>query len=154
MATLIIAGLIIAGLLLFAIEVFLIPGISIAGIASAGCILYAIYYAFDTLGILPGVVTLIASAIGVAGVTVWFLRSKTVDKLSLKKTIDYRPEPLKDLNLKAGDKGMALTRLALIGNAEFDGHIIEVRSADGFINEKTPVQVERILEGIVMVKKA
>lgn len=154
MATLIIAGLIIAGLLLFAIEVFLIPGISIAGIASAGCILYAIYYAFDTLGILPGVVTLIASAIGVAGVTVWFLRSKTVDKLSLKKTIDYRPEPLKDLNLKAGDKGMALTRLALIGNAEFDGHIIEVRSADGFIDEKTPVQVERILEGIVMVKKA
>lgn len=154
MATLIIAGLIIAGLLLFAIEVFLIPGISIAGIASAGCILYAIYYAFDTLGILPGVVTLIASAIGVAGVTVWFLRSKTVDKLSLKKTIDYRPEPLKDLNLKVGDKGMSLTRLALIGNAEFDGHIIEVRSADGFIDEKTPVQVERILEGIVMVKKA
>lgn len=154
MATLIIAGLIIAGLLLFAIEVFLIPGISIAGIASAGCILYAIYYAFDTLGILPGVVTLIASAIGVAGVTVWFLRSKTVDKLSLKKAIDYRPEPLKDLNLKAGDKGMSLTRLALIGNAEFDGHIIEVRSADGFIDEKTPVQVERILEGIVMVKKA
>lgn len=154
MATLIIAGLIIAGLLLFAIEVFLIPGISIAGIASAGCILYAIYYAFDTLGILPGVVTLIASAIGIAGVTVWFLRSKTVDKLSLKKTIDYRPEPLKDLNLKVGDKGMSLTRLALIGNAEFDGHIIEVRSADGFIDEKTPVQVERILEGIVMVKKA
>lgn len=154
MATLIIAGLIIAGLLLFAIEVFLIPGISIAGIASAGCILYAIYYAFDTLGILPGVVTLIASAIGIAGVTVWFLRSKTVDKLSLKKTIDYRPEPLKDLNLKVGDKGMSLTRLALIGNAEFDGHIIEVRSADGFIDEKTPIQVERILEGIVMVKKA
>ncbi len=154
MATLIIAGLIIAGLLLFAIEVFLIPGISIAGIASAGCILYAIYYAFDTLGILPGVVTLIASAIGIAGVTVWFLRSKTVDKLSLKKTIDYRPEPLKGLNLKVGDKGMSLTRLALIGNAEFDGHIIEVRSADGFIDEKTPVQVERILEGIVMVKKA
>lgn len=154
MATLIIAGLIIAGLLLFAIEVFLIPGISIAGIASAGCILYAIYYAFDTLGILPGVVTLIASAIGIAGVTVWFLRSKTVDKLSLKKTIDYRPEPLKDLNLKVGDKGMSLTRLALIGKAEFDGHIIEVRSADGFIDEKTPVQVERILEGIVMVKKA
>ena len=53
MATLIIAGLIIAGLILFIIEVFLLPGVSIAGIISAICLLYANYYAFDTLGTMP-----------------------------------------------------------------------------------------------------
>lgn len=154
MDILIIASLIIAGLILFIIEVFLLPGVSIAGIASAACLLYANYYAFDTLGTFPGCITLAVSAIGVIAITIWFMRSKTVDKLSLKKSIDYRPEPLKGLNLKAGDEGVALTRLALIGNAEFDGHIIEVRSTGDFIEEKSRIRVNRIRDGIVLVEKA
>ena len=154
MNILIIASLIIAGLILFIIEVFLLPGISIAGIISAICLLYANYYAFDTMGTLPGCITLAISAIGVIAITVWFMRSKTVDKLSLKKTIDYKPEPLKGLNLKAGDEGVALTRLALIGNAEFDGNIIEVRSTGDFIEEKSRIRVNRIRDGIVLVEKA
>ena len=145
----IIASLIIAGLILFIIEVFLLPGISIAGIVSAGCLLYANYYAFDTLGTVPGCITLAVSAIGVVAITIWFMRSKTVDKLSLKKTIDYRPEPLKGLDLKVGDEGIALTRLALIGNAEFSGRIIEVRSSGEFIDQKSKIRVERILDGVV-----
>lgn len=149
----IIASLIIGGLILFIIEVFLLPGVSIAGIASAACLLYANYYAFDTLGTIPGCITLTISAVGVIGITIWFMRSKTVDKLSLKKTIDYRPEPLKGLNLKIGDEGIALTRLALIGNAEFNGRIIEVRSSGDFIDEKSKIRIERILDGIVMVQK-
>ena len=149
----IIASLIIAGLILFIIEVFLLPGISIAGIVSAGCLLYANYYAFDTLGTIPGCITLAVSALGVVAITIWFMRSKTVDKLSLKKTIDYRPEPLKGLDLKVGDEGIALTRLALIGNAEFNGRIIEVRSSGEFIDQKSKIRVERILDGIVMVEK-
>ena len=153
MDILIIVSLIIAGLILFIIEVFLLPGISIAGIISAICLLYANYYAFDTMGTLPGCITLAISAIGVIAITVWFMRSKTVDKLSLKKTIDYKPEPLKGLNLKAGDEGVALTRLALIGNAEFDGNIIEVRSTGDFIEEKSRIRVERILDGVVLVEK-
>ena len=58
MDILIIAGLIIAGFILFIIEVFLIPGISIAGISSACCLLYANYFAFSTLGVIPGLITL------------------------------------------------------------------------------------------------
>lgn len=154
MDILIIASLIIAGLILFIIEVFLLPGISIAGIISAICLLYANYYAFDTMGTLPGCITLAISAIGVIAITVWFMRSKTVDNLSLKQTIDYKPEPLKGLNLKAGDEGVSLTRLALIGNAEFDGNIIEVRSTGDFIEEKSRIRVNRIRDGIVLVEKA
>lgn len=153
MDILIIVSLIIAGLVLFIIEVFLLPGISIAGFVSAACLLYANYFAFDALGIVPGCITLAITAIGVIAITIWFMRSKTVDKLSLKKSIDYRPEPLKGLDLKIGDEGIALTRLALIGNAEFNGHIIEVRSSDGFIDEKSRIRVERILDGVVMVQK-
>lgn len=153
MEVLIIIALILAGLLLFIVEVFLIPGISIAGIASAICLLYANYYAFDVLGPAAGFITLAASALGCIAVTIWFMRSKTVDRLSLKKTLDYKMDPLKGLDIHIGDEGISVTRLALIGNADIKGHIIEVRSADGLIDEKTPVYVERIVEGSVIVRK-
>lgn len=153
MEVFIITALILAGLLLFIVEVFLIPGTSIAGIASAICLLYANYYAFDALGTTAGFVTLAATALGSVAITVWFMHSKTVDKLSLKKTLDYKMNPLKGLDIRVGDEGVAVTRLALIGNAEINGHVIEVRSADGLIDEKTSVYVERIIEGSVIVRK-
>lgn len=153
METIIIIALIVAGFILFAIEVFLVPGISIAGIASAACLIGANYYAFTALGTGKGCLTLVGSAIGCVAVIVWFMHSKTVDRLSLKKTLNYREDPLKGTNIQVGDKGKALTRLALIGNAEFNGHILEVRSADGLIDENTPVYVERITENNVIVRK-
>ena len=143
MEVFIIIALILAGVLLFIVEVFLIPGISIAGIASAICLLYANYYAFDTLGPIAGFITLIASV----------LSCIAMDKLSLKKTLDYKIDPLKGTHIRIGDKGIAITRLALIGNANFNGHIIEVRSADGLIDENTPIYVERMVEGTVIVRK-
>ena len=152
METLIIIALIVGGLIFFAIEVFLIPGISLAGIASAISLLYAIYYGFAYVGTTAGVVTIFASALGLIVVTIWFLRSKTVDRLSLKQTIDYRHDPIKDSGLKVGDNGVTITRLTLIGNAEFSGHTIEVKSADGFIDERTDVTVTKIVDNTVYVK--
>ena len=150
METLIIIALILAGLLLFAVEVFLVPGITLAGIASGISLLYAIYYAFHSVGTQAGFITLAVEAVGIIGITIWFMRSKTVDRLSLKQTLDYKPEPLKGINIQAG---MSLTRLTLIGNAEINGHIIEVQSADGFIEERTPIQVTRINNGTVYVTR-
>ncbi len=152
MEILIILSLLIAGLLLFAVEVFLIPGISLAGIGSCICMISAVYYSFVHLGMTGGVIILCVSALGIAALTWWFMRSKTVDRLSLKKTLDFRPDPLDGLNLKVGDKGMTTTRLTLIGNAEFEGHQVEVQSADGFIDEKTQVVVTLIKDGHIFVK--
>lgn len=153
MSTLIIIALIAGGLILFAIEVFLIPGISVAGLSAACCILFAIYYAFANVGFMAGWITVGASAAGVAMVTAWFMRSKTVDRLALKKTLNFKPEPLKGLDLKPGDTGVSVTRLTLIGNADFKGKIIEVQSADGFIDEKSQIEIVRIDNGTVYVKR-
>lgn len=75
-----------------------------------------------------------------------------MDKLSLKKTLDYKIDPLKGIRIRIGDKGTTITRLALIGNANINGNIIEVRSADGLIDENTPVYVERVVGGTVIVR--
>lgn len=154
MEILIIIALIVAGLLLFAVEVFLVPGITLAGIASGVSLLYAIYYAFHAVGTQAGFITLAVVAVGIIGVTIWFMRSKTVDRLSLKKTLDYKPEPLKGTNIQVGDTGTSLTRLTLIGNAEINGHIVEVQSADGFIEERTSVRVTRIDNSTVYVHRS
>lgn len=152
MEVLIISMLIIAGLILFIIEVFLIPGISVAGIASACSLLYAIYYAFDSLGTQAGIITIGITIIGITGITIWFMKGKTVDKLALKQTLDYKPNPLKGVDIHVGDIGTTITRLTLIGNAEINGHILEVQSANGFIDEKTPIKVCRITPNTIYVQ--
>lgn len=153
MSILIITLLLITGFLLFITEVFLIPGISIAGIVSGVCLLFANYYAFAYLGVTEGVITLLVTAVGCIVITVWFMRSKTLDKLALKKDIDSKVENKAARHIRIGDAGVTVTRLALIGNAEFDGNIVEVRSADGLLDEKTMVVVDRIDEGVIIVKK-
>ncbi|WP_321478434.1 NfeD family protein [uncultured Bacteroides sp.] len=153
MDILIIAALIIAAVVLFLVELFVIPGISIAGVSALVCIVYANYYAFANLGATGGFITLIISAIACIGSLVWFMRSKTLDNLSLKKNITSKVDNSAALKIRVGDKGVCTTRLALIGYAEFDGEVVEVKSTDGFLDSKTPVIVERINDGVILVKK-
>ena len=43
-------------------------------------------------------------------------------------------------------------RLALVGEVDFAGKIVEVSSASGFVEENTRVQVTRIAGGTIFVK--
>ena len=153
MDILIIVVLIIAAVILFLIELFVIPGISWAGISALICIIYANIYAFANLGMGAGFITLAVSVITCIGSLVWFMRSKTLDKLALKKDITSKVDRQAEESIKVGDTGVTTTRLALIGYAEIDGKVVEVKSMDGFMNEKTPVIVGRINEGIILVEK-
>lgn len=140
------------GLLLLLTEVFLLPGISIAGVLAAACMLVATGYAFVTLGNAAGFITLVVSALGSMGALYFFMRSKTLERLSLKEQIDSNAGNKEVLDIHVGDTGISLTRLALVGNADIGGHLVEVKSADGFIDEKTPLVVDRIADGIVYVR--
>lgn len=90
MDILIITVLIIAAVILFLVELFVIPGISLAGISALVCIIYANYYAFANLGMAAGFITLGISGVACIGSLVWFMRSKMLDKLALKKTLILR----------------------------------------------------------------
>ena len=153
MDILIIIVLIVAAVILFLVELFVIPGISIAGILAGACMIYANYYAFAYLGTTAGFITLGVSAIACIGSLILFMRSKTLDKVALKKNITSKVDRTAADQVKVGDTGVAITRLALIGNAEIDGNIVEVKSMDGFLNEKTPIIVIRITDGVIMVEK-
>lgn len=153
MDILIIAVLIIAAVILFLVELFIIPGISLAGISALVCITYANYYAFVHLGWTAGFITLVISAVACIGSLIWFMRSKMLDKLALKKDIDSKVDRSAEDSVKIGDTGVSTTRLAQIGYAEINGNIVEVKSMDGFLNEKTPIIVSRISNGTILVEK-
>lgn len=153
MDILIIAGLLIAAIILFLIEVFIVPGISIAGIGAVGCLIYANYHAFNSLGTLAGFITIAISLVACICSLIWFMRSKTLDKVALTQEIDSTVGRTASLHIKEGDTGISTTRLAQIGSAEINGKIVEVKSEEGFLDEKTPIVVSRITDGIIMVKR-
>ncbi|MDR0746143.1 MAG: NfeD family protein [Mediterranea sp.] len=153
MDILIITALIVVAIILFLVELFLIPGISIAGIAAVAALIYANYYAFVYMGPAAGSITLIASAVACIGSVILFMRSKVLDKVSLKKNIDSKIDRKDEQSIRIGEKGVTTTRLALIGYAEIDGKIVNVKSIDGFLDEKTPVIVSRITDGVILVER-
>ena len=153
MDILIIIGLIIAGIILFLIELFVIPGISLAGIGAFFCLIYANYFAFSNLGNTAGFITLAASAVTCVISLIIFMKSKTLDRIALKKNITSTVDNKAEQSVNVGDTGKAFTRLALIGMADINGHHVEVRSIDGYIDEKTPIIVTRIENGTILVEK-
>lgn len=149
----IIVALVIVALVLMVVEMLLIPGFGIAGLGAIGAFGYANYYAFTEIGNLAGFITLTSSLFLAIVIIVFVLRSRTMDKLALNKNIDSTVANKASKEVRVGDTGVTLTRLALIGNALVNDNIIEVKSCDGFLDENTPIIVERIAENVIMVKK-
>lgn len=147
----IIISLVLVALMLLLVDLFLIPGTGFPAIIAGGCIIFAVYYAFQTLGLLAGFATLALAALGCILSVVWFMHSKTLDRVALKKDIDSKVDRSAEDSVRVGDCGTTITRLALIGNADINGHVVEVKSADGFMNAKTPIVVSRITDGVIEV---
>ena len=153
MGRLFIIALVISALLLLLVELFVIPGSSLAAMLSAICLVWAVAYAFINISALAGIITLIIALILGSCVLIAFMRSKTLDKVALTEEVASTLDRSVAAQVQVGDKGYAVTRLALIGNAEINGHIVEVRSADGFLNEKTPVVVTRVTDNEIIVQE-
>ena len=113
----------------------------------------AVAYAFINISALAGIITLIIALILGSCVLITFMRSKTLDKVALTEEVSSTVDRSVAAQVQVGDKGYAVTRLALIGNAEINGHVVEVRSADGFLNEKTPVVVTCVTDNEIIVQK-
>lgn len=153
MGILFIVALVISALLLLLVELFIIPGSSLAAFLSAVCLVWAVAYAFVNISATAGIITLVIALILGFFVLSVLMRSKTLDKVALKEDVAATVDRSAAEQVQVGDKGHAITRLALIGNASINGHVVEVRSADGFLNEKTPVEVIRITDNEIVVKE-
>lgn len=147
--------IIVLGVLAFVLgmlEVYVVPGFGVAGVCSMLCALADVLLIGHEYGSVAAVAALFAAII-VLGLMMWaFSRSKTLERLSLDSAIDSTNARAEQLSVRPGDEGRALTRLALIGNAEIAGKIVEVKSDGAFIDEGTPVVVISVNEALVVVR--
>jgi len=149
----IIAILLTLGIVFFIVEFFFLPGITIAGIVGVLFIAAAVIFAYVNLGSGAGTITLVGGLMFL-GFAFWrFMKSKTLDKISLKTEIDEKIEPLKGLNIKPGDEGKTVSRLAPMGKMRINNAVVEAKINDGFIDQGETVVVLEVYNTNVLVEK-
>ena len=149
----IIALLIFIGLVMVILEVFFLPGITIAGISAVLFFVGAVFYAFMPLGEFAGYITIAVSVIVTIVGIVIFIRSRSLDRMALKTTIDSVAPTLVSDQIKAGDEGVTLSRLNPMGSVLINDVTVEARTREDFIDEDTPVVVEKVDRTTVIVQK-
>lgn len=143
--------LLLVGIALFLLELFLIPGISIAGIAGTLFVGAAVYYAYAYIGNTAGNLTLGGSVLLLA-IAIWiFVRSKALDRLALKAEIKGKNDPLENIKIQIGDIGITQSRLAPMGKVKVNGHIVEAKTNDDFIDPGVDVVVLQVFNTNILV---
>lgn len=154
MNTAIVITLLVLGIIFFLIELFLLPGFSIAGIVGLLFVGGSIYYAYAFIGTTAGTITLIGGIV-LFVIAIWiFMRSRALEKMSLKTDIDGKMEPLKGLEIKVGDVGKTMSRLAPMGKVRVNGAVMEAKTNDDFIDPDVEIVVMEIYNTNVLVKRA
>lgn len=145
--------LLVVGVIFFIVELFLIPGISLAGIAGTVFAGAGVYYAYSHIGVSAGNITLFSTVL-LLGIAIWiFVRSKTLDRLSLKTDISGKNDPLEKMDIHVGDKGVTSSRLAPMGKVKINGNIIEAKTNDDFIDPGVEIVITQIYSTNVLVER-
>lgn len=132
--------LILVGLVLIFAEILLVPGVGIAGVLGLLSMGGSCYYAFAELGNMTGAIVTAVNALLIVALTVWVLRAKTWERLTLNTNIDAKAV-VPEVAVEVGQKGRTMTRLAPMGAARFGNNILEVTSYQGIIDSGIDVRV-------------
>jgi membrane-bound ClpP family serine protease len=145
--------LIILGILLFVIEFLLVPGVTVAGIGGLILTVFGVYKAFNDFGATTGAWVLIGTLALSVFVIVMSLRARTWDRLMLKTNIRGTVDSdLTEEQIKVGDQGKSLTRLAPMGKVIVNEFVREAKSTEGFIDEHTDIEVVSVEGTRISVK--
>lgn len=133
--------LILFGVLFLVAELVFLPGVSIGAVLSLLCYGSAVYLAFSDYGLWTGVAVIVAVFLLSLAAAAVSLRAKTWQRLSLRQEIDSSSMPSPQNELKIGDRGVTLSRLAPMGKAKFGGRVYESKSLDAFVDPHREVEI-------------
>lgn len=145
---------VLLGIIFLLAEIFLLPGITISGIAGFIFLVGGIAYAYMYIGTTAGNLTLIISALLIMGSFIYFIKSKSLRRISLKTNIDSKVDnsDLKKINI--GDEGITQSRLNPIGKVFINDLTVEAKSIDGqMIDEDTVVVVNKVDWANILVSR-
>ena len=144
--------LIVLGLLFLVAEIVLLPGVSVGALLALVCDGSAIYLAFRYHDTPTGIVVVVLIVILSLVATILSLRAKTWQRFSLKQKIESSSMPLPDNEVKAGDRGVAVSRLAPMGKVEIGGRTYEAKSQGAYVDQQRDVEVVGFENFSVIVK--
>jgi len=152
MTILIILFLIFLGILLLLLEFAVIPGVTIAGIGGVLLLGASIYLAFNTYGIITGIITTAFVLIASPLLILRFFRSRAGKKMVLESEVTGRVDQVDAELIRQGDEGMTIGRLAPTGKVRINNQTMEGKSIGGFIDQQVPVRVVEVLKTQVIVE--
>lgn len=143
--------LILLGLVLLLIEFAVIPGVTIAGIGGFVLLGLSVYIAFSSYGTGIGFLTLAVVLIASPMMIYYFFKSKSGKNMILESTILGKIESI-NTNIKVGDTGKTIGRLAPGGKAKVNGMVVEAKSTGAFVDHNTEIRVIKILTTQIIVE--
>lgn len=145
--------LIVLGILLFVIEFLLVPGVTVAGIGGLILTVFGVYKAFNDFGASTGVWVLIATLLLSVFTIAMSLRARTWKRLMLNTNISGTVDhDITEDQIKAGDRGSALTRLAPMGKVLVNDIVREAKSTEGYIEAHADIEVVSVEGTRISVK--
>jgi membrane-bound ClpP family serine protease len=144
--------LILLGLLLLLIEFAVIPGVTIAGIGGAVLLIASVYVAFTGIGTVAGFITLAVVLIVSPLMIYYFFNSRSGKKMILESEIGGKIENFNPDNLKVGDIGKTIGRLAPMGKIKVNGELVEAQSTGAFIDHQTEIRIIKIKSNQIIVE--
>jgi len=152
MEWIIVISLLIIGLILILIEIIFIPGTTVFGIIGSICFLLSNYYSYTEFGNQVGLIVSIISGSSLVLAVIYVLKSKTWEKLSLKKTNTAQFNKGKTKLLKIGDEGVTASSLKPYGKGIFNGKVYEIKTNGNYIKEQKKIKIIDILHNKIIVK--
>ncbi|PTN07978.1 hypothetical protein [Mangrovibacterium marinum] len=152
MTILIILFLIFLGIVLLLLEFAVVPGITIAGIGGVLLLGASIYLAFDSYGVVAGIITTAFVLIVSPILVIRFFKSRAGKKMVLESEISGRVDQIDESSIHPGDEGITIGRLAPTGKVRINNQTMEGKAIVGFIDQQVPVRVVEVLKTQVIVE--
>jgi len=149
-----IACLIVFAFILLFLEIF-VPG-GVLGVLAVCCIIGAGYLTFIDYGVAAA--TLLTIGAAVLAVVMFFIEIKLLKAsgrhLAVESSIESRSVELPDDPSLVGKEGVALTTLAPGGKVQVNGKQFEASSLSGLLRKGTEIEVVRVEDFRLIVKKS
>lgn len=153
MHTALVIILVVVGVLLLITEVFLIPGGGAVGLVGILCMAGGTFGAYYWISPLAGHITLCLSVLFAACCIYAFFKSRMLEKMALTTDINSKVDLIDGLDIKVGEQGKTIGRLAPMGKVLINNQEVEAKSTKSFIDEDTDVEVVAIEGNHVIVKQ-
>ncbi|MDA3929040.1 MAG: hypothetical protein PF541_08775 [Prolixibacteraceae bacterium] len=144
--------LIVFGVVLLLVEFMLIPGITIAGIGGLISFGVSIFLTFRYWGSLAGILVLLSIVVFIPVLLYFFFKGRAMKPIILNSDINSKVVTVNEQEVKIGDEGETIGRLAPLGKAKINGTSVEARSQGSYVEPKTKVRVLKIEGNTVIVE--